>query len=84
MKLSAEPGKTLLAVIFETIKLDQRIIRTISACLIAYILCVNQVYLVCTLCVHEHTRYTQGILKVYTRYTQGGNLTLPEYKSEHD
>ena len=29
-----------------------------------------------TLFIPEHTRYTQGILKVYTRYTQGDNLTI--------
>ena len=33
-------------------------------------------YNMCSLCVREHTRYTQGTHKVYTRYTQGGSLTL--------
>ena len=36
----------------------------------------------CTLCAHEHTRYTQGTQEVHTRYTQGGNLTLPDSKGE--
>ena len=49
------------------------------SCHLVYTLCIPCVYLVCTLCVHEHIRYTYCNLDVYFLYTQDNSRIRHEY-----
>ena len=52
------------------------------ACHLVYTLSIPCVYLVCTLCVQDHIRYTYSNLILYLFYTQGKARTLPVYYAE--
>ena len=62
--------------------------RAAIECHLVYTLCIPCVYLVCTLCVQEHIRYTYRILYLHIMYTAKatrvwpGSVPKPEVYSE--